>query len=75
MKVTERLTRVGNDLIWEATVEDPGVSAEPWKMTPIVARLNANPPTPSWVSFRPASFASRTRRTCAAASGRSSQSR
>jgi hypothetical protein len=42
MKVTERLTRIGNDLIWEATVEDPEYLQQPWKMTPIVARLNTN---------------------------------
>jgi hypothetical protein len=43
MKVTERLTRVGNSLVWEATVEDPEYLQQPWKMTPIVAQLNANP--------------------------------
>jgi hypothetical protein len=43
MKVTERLTRIGNSLVWEATVEDPGVLQQPWKMTPIVAGFNQDP--------------------------------
>ena len=43
MKVTERLTRTGNTLTWEATVEDPDYLVEPWKMTPMVATLNPDP--------------------------------
>ena len=43
MKVTERLTRVGNALVWEATVEDPEYFQEPWVMTPMVAQYNTNP--------------------------------
>jgi len=43
MKVTERLTRVGNNLVWEATVEDPDYLQQPWKMTPIVETLNPDP--------------------------------
>ncbi len=39
VKVIERLTRTGNQLRWEATVEDPEYLAEPWKMTPIVRNL------------------------------------
>ena len=31
-RVIERLTRQGNILTWQATVEDPEVLAEPWKM-------------------------------------------
>jgi hypothetical protein len=42
MKVTERLTRNGNQLTWEATVEDPEYLTEPWKMTPMVENLNTN---------------------------------
>src|SRR5262249_44618447 len=42
MKVTERLTRVGDTLLWEATVEDPDYLVQPWKMTPILARLGNN---------------------------------
>jgi hypothetical protein len=33
-RVIERLTRQGNTLTWQATVEDPDVLAEPWKMNP-----------------------------------------
>jgi hypothetical protein len=42
MKVTEKLTRNGNQLTWEATVEDPDYLTEPWKMTPMVETLNTN---------------------------------
>jgi hypothetical protein len=34
LKVTERLTRRGDTLTWEAIVEDPEVLVEPWKVTP-----------------------------------------
>ena len=34
LRVTERLRRSGATLTWEATVEDPDVLVEPWKMTP-----------------------------------------
>jgi len=43
MKVTERLTRDGDNLIWEATVEDPDYLMEPWVMTPMVRSVNASP--------------------------------
>ena len=33
-RVIERLTRQGNTLTWQATVDDPDVLAEPWKMNP-----------------------------------------
>jgi len=33
-RVIERLTRKGNSLTWEVTVEDPEVLAEPWKLNP-----------------------------------------
>jgi hypothetical protein len=33
-RVIERLTRKGNTLTWEVTVEDPEVLAEPWKLNP-----------------------------------------
>jgi hypothetical protein len=32
--VVERLTRIGDTLRWEATVEDPNVLTKSWKMTP-----------------------------------------
>jgi len=34
LHVVERLTRTGDTLRWEATVEDPNVLSKPWKMTP-----------------------------------------
>jgi len=43
MHVVERLRRDGNTLTWQATVEDPEVLLEPWKMNPRVLRLNTNP--------------------------------
>ncbi len=43
MKVTERLTRDGDRLIWQATVEDPEYLQEPWVMTPMVMKLNKSP--------------------------------
>lgn len=42
LKVTERLTRQGDTLKWEAIVEDPDVLAEPWKVTPRTLTLMAN---------------------------------
>jgi hypothetical protein len=50
MKVTERLTRDGNRLTWEATVEDPEYLTEPWKMTPMVANFNANSSKDAWLA-------------------------
>ena len=41
LKVTERLTRRGDTLTWEAIVEDPAVLAEPWKVTPRTLALVA----------------------------------
>ncbi len=41
MKVTERLTRVGDSLVWQATVDDPDFFQEPWVMTPMLERLTA----------------------------------
>jgi hypothetical protein len=43
MKVTERLTRTGNMLRWEATVEDPEWLAEPWKIAPVTRNLATDP--------------------------------
>ena len=42
LKVTERLTRQGDTLKWEAIVEDPEVLEEPWKVTPRVLTLMSN---------------------------------
>jgi hypothetical protein len=41
-RVTERLTRKGDTLIWEAVVEDPEVFVEPWTVTPRTLTLVAN---------------------------------
>ena len=38
----ERFTRKGDTLVYEVTVEDPDVLAEPWVMTPRTLRLNTN---------------------------------
>ena len=43
MKVTERLSRRGNLLTWEATVEDPDYLPEPWSVTPVTRFLNSSP--------------------------------
>jgi hypothetical protein len=36
MKVTERIARVGDQLVWSATVEDPEFFTGPWEMTPML---------------------------------------
>jgi len=38
MHVIEKLTRKGNEILYEVTVEDPEVLVEPWVMTPKVLR-------------------------------------
>jgi hypothetical protein len=43
MRVVERLTHDGNEILYEVTVEDPEVLAEPWVMTPRTLRLNEDP--------------------------------
>jgi hypothetical protein len=43
MHVIERLHRDGNELTWQATIEDPDVLLEPWTTTPRTALLNPNP--------------------------------
>jgi hypothetical protein len=45
MHVVEKFTRQGNQILYEVTVEDPEVLAEPWVMTPRVMRLMPNPDT------------------------------
>ncbi|MBV9507275.1 MAG: hypothetical protein JO323_19960 [Acidobacteriia bacterium] len=40
MHVVERLTRQGNQIRYEVTVEDPEVLVEPWVMTPKTLTLN-----------------------------------
>ncbi len=43
MKVTEKISRRGNQLTWQATVEDPEYLVEPWAMTPVVRFLYSAP--------------------------------
>ena len=43
MRVVEKFTRQGSQMLYEVTVEDPEVLAEPWVMTPRVMRLIPNP--------------------------------
>ena len=45
MRVTERLTRTGNILHYQATVDDPDVLMQPWAPDPRDLRLNTNPTT------------------------------
>jgi hypothetical protein len=39
MRVTERMTREGNVLSWQATVTDPEVLLQPWVQNPWIMRL------------------------------------
>jgi hypothetical protein len=41
-RVIERLTRQGNTLTWQVTVEDPEVLAEPWNLNPRTLTLRAD---------------------------------
>jgi hypothetical protein len=41
MRITERLTRRGDEILYEVTVEDPESFLEPNVMTPRTMRLNA----------------------------------
>ncbi|HEX5230582.1 MAG TPA: hypothetical protein VFW44_22880 [Bryobacteraceae bacterium] len=43
MHVIEKLTRKGDQILYEVTVEDPEVLAEPWVMTPRVLTLSKFP--------------------------------
>jgi hypothetical protein len=43
MRVVEKLTRTGNEMLYEVTVEDPVVLAEPWVMNPRTLRLTNRP--------------------------------
>ncbi len=42
MRVVEKLTRKGNEILYEVTVEDPVVLVEPWVMTPRKLRILPN---------------------------------
>jgi hypothetical protein len=43
MRVVERFTRQGDQILYEVTVEDPEVLVEPWVMTPRIMRRTPNP--------------------------------
>ena len=40
MRVVEKFTRKGDEILYEVTVEDPDVLVEPWVMAPRTLRLN-----------------------------------
>ena len=42
MPITEKLTRQGNEILYEGIVQDPESFLEPWVMTPRTLRLNTN---------------------------------
>ena len=42
MRAVERFTRTGNEMLYEVTIEDPQVLAEPWVLTPRVMQLSNN---------------------------------
>lgn len=43
MRVTERLWRDGQNLVWQATVDDPKVLTAPWTMSPRVVKPSDDP--------------------------------
>ena len=43
MKVTERFTRKGDQILYETTVEDPDMLLQPWKLNPLRLSLQAPP--------------------------------
>ena len=43
MRVTERLTRQGNTLRYQATADDPDVLMKPWLLDMRTLQLNTNP--------------------------------
>ena len=43
MHVIEKLTRRGDEILYEVTVDDPQVLLEPWVMTPRILQLSTNP--------------------------------
>jgi hypothetical protein len=43
MRVIERIWKDGENLVWQATVEDPKVLATPWTMPPRLTRPSAEP--------------------------------
>jgi hypothetical protein len=45
MRLIERFTRTGNEMLYEVTVEDPEVLAEPWVLHPRILQTSNNPTT------------------------------
>jgi hypothetical protein len=43
MRIIERYTRTGNEMLYEVTVEDPEVLAEPWVMHPRILQISNQP--------------------------------
>lgn len=43
MRIVERFTRKGSEILYEITVGCPVVLLEPWVMTPRILRLSTNP--------------------------------
>jgi len=43
MKVIEKLTRDGNNLKWEASIEDPEYLVKPYDMTPVTRAVTTDP--------------------------------
>jgi hypothetical protein len=42
VRIIEKFTRTGNEMIYEVTIEDPEVLVEPWVMTPVVLQAGGN---------------------------------
>jgi hypothetical protein len=43
MTVTERITRTGNNMTWQATVDDPDYFVKPWVEDPVTRALTMDP--------------------------------
>jgi hypothetical protein len=43
MQVTEKLTRTGNALMYQATVTDPDMLVKPWTLNPVMRNLSMDP--------------------------------
>jgi hypothetical protein len=46
MKVFERFTRKGDQMLYEVTVEDPQVLAQPWTLNPMLRTIAGSGPGP-----------------------------
>jgi len=46
--VIEKLTRTGNTIKYEVTVDDPQVLQKPWVWNPRLIRLNTDPKAAFW---------------------------